>query len=60
LPHPDIDAVLTGVAELIASHDDHLESHVRGPNPDPAAQLDSLARTAERRDGTDGTRAMPR
>jgi AcrR family transcriptional regulator len=39
--YPDIDAVLVGVAELIASHDDHLDAHVRA-RPDPTAQLDAL------------------
>ena len=38
---PDIDAVLVGVAELVASHDDDLEAHVRA-RPDPTARLDTL------------------
>jgi AcrR family transcriptional regulator len=42
--YPDIDAVLVGVAELLASHDDHLETHVRA-QADPAAQLDVLVHT---------------
>jgi len=39
--YPDIDAVLVGVAELIASHDDRLEAQVL-EQPDPAAQLDTF------------------
>lgn len=39
--YPDIDAVLVGVAQLIASHDDHLETQVQA-QPDPAGKLDAL------------------
>ena len=42
--YPDIDAVLVGIAELVASHDDHFEAQVlekAGPN----AQLDVILRT---------------
>lgn len=55
--YPDIDAVLVGVAELIASHDDHLETDVRA-RPDPGAQLDALLRAvtaAARHDNPGGT-----
>lgn len=42
--YADIDAVLVGIAELIASHDDHLEAHVL-QQADPSAQLDVIIRT---------------
>jgi AcrR family transcriptional regulator len=37
----DLDAVLAGIAELIASHDDLVEEATRG-EPDPAVRLDLL------------------
>ncbi|MEZ5217723.1 MAG: TetR/AcrR family transcriptional regulator [Ilumatobacteraceae bacterium] len=48
--YPDIDAVLVGIAELIASHDDHLESHVR-TQPDPASRLEALVHTVAEASG---------
>ncbi len=42
--YPDIDAVLTGVADLIASHDDRLEEAV-SEEADPVARLDLLLGT---------------
>ncbi|MCB1004296.1 MAG: TetR/AcrR family transcriptional regulator, partial [Acidimicrobiales bacterium] len=50
--YPDIDAVLVGVAELIASHDDHLETHVRTQSG-PAAQLDTLVHSLAQAAGHD-------
>lgn len=50
--YPDIDAVLVGIAELVASHDDHLETHVLEQG-DPAAQLDVLIRTVSHAGGHD-------
>lgn len=54
--YPDVDAVLVGIAELIASHDDHLEIQVRA-QPDPAAQLDALLRTVTDAGGHDNPEA---
>lgn len=51
--YPDVDAVLVGVAELIASHDDDLQAHVLA-QPDPAAQLDALVHTVAGSSGHDG------
>lgn len=42
--YPDVDAVLVGVAELVASHDEHFEARVM-QQPDPATQLDLIVRT---------------
>lgn len=42
---PDVDAVLVGIAELIASHDETFERHV-ADQPDPRTQLDLIAATA--------------
>jgi len=50
--YPDIDAVLVGIAELVASHDDHLDAHVR-TQPDPAAQLEALIQTVAQAAGHD-------
>lgn len=51
--YPDIDAVLVGIAELIASHDSQLEAHVRS-QPDPAAQLGALIQMVTQAAGHDG------
>jgi AcrR family transcriptional regulator len=42
--YPDIDAVLVGIAELIGSHDGHLEADVL-QQANPQAQLDFIVRT---------------
>lgn len=47
---PDIDAVLVGMAELVASHDDLFEAQVR-EEPDPTAQLDVLVATSAQAHG---------
>jgi AcrR family transcriptional regulator len=39
--YPDLDAVLTGVADLVASHDDQMEA-AASQEPDPLARLDLL------------------
>ncbi|MEZ5237433.1 MAG: TetR/AcrR family transcriptional regulator [Microthrixaceae bacterium] len=54
--YPDIDAVLVGVAELVASHDDHLEAEVRAL-PEPAAQLDTIVRAVATAAGHDNPEA---
>ncbi len=50
--YPDIDAVLVGVAEVIASHDDQFEAHVLEQS-DPAARLDAVVRTLAHAGGHD-------
>jgi AcrR family transcriptional regulator len=45
--YADIDAVLAGIAELLVSHDDHLEVLVL-EQPDPRTQLDVLIRAIAR------------
>lgn len=42
--YPDVDAVLVGLAELIASHDEHFEAQVTQLQ-DPATQLDLIVQT---------------
>lgn len=42
--YPDIDAVLVGIAELIANHDEQLETHVRSQT-EPTTQLEALIHT---------------
>lgn len=50
--YSDIDAVVVGIAELITSHDDLLETRVRA-QPDPAAQLEVLVHTVAQATGHD-------
>lgn len=50
--YPDIDAVLVGIAELIASHDNHLEARVLR-HADPSTQLDVIIRTLVQTGGHD-------
>lgn len=54
--YPDIDAVLVGIAELIASHDDHLEAHV-GDQVGPVAQLEAIVRAVAHAEGHDPRQA---
>lgn len=42
--YPDVDAVLLGVAELVASHDERFEAQVARQS-DPATQLDLIVGT---------------
>lgn len=53
---PDIDAVLVGIATLIASHDDHLEARAL-QQTEPSAQLDLIIRTVARAGGHDAREA---
>ena len=50
--YSDIDAVLVGIAELIASHDDHLEAQAL-QHTEPSAQLDLIVRTVAQAGGHD-------